>query len=154
MRRIIQLRYPGTCRECGADLAVGDDARYYGRGKIYGVNCHQQKPSQLTGEQRARQAIAEGTAAFIEAHRPRQSAYAAAGTAAHRTVEEAVAATPGLRLVETAPGKVRVIDDAKTFDALLTKPVKLPDPETPLQLPADDAAVFEELFDDDVELPT
>jgi ribosomal protein L37AE/L43A len=39
-RRVISLKYPATCADCGADLEVGDEARYYGRGRVYGVACH------------------------------------------------------------------------------------------------------------------
>jgi len=39
-KRIINLRYAATCADCGAPLIPGDRARYYGRGKTYGVDCH------------------------------------------------------------------------------------------------------------------
>lgn len=39
-RRIINLKYAATCADCGADLEVGAPARYYGRGKVYGTQCH------------------------------------------------------------------------------------------------------------------
>ena len=39
-RRIINLKYPATCADCGAALEVGAPARYYGRGKVYGTECH------------------------------------------------------------------------------------------------------------------
>ena len=41
MVRTITLKYPGRCRDCGADLAVGEKAKWYGRGKVYGLNCHE-----------------------------------------------------------------------------------------------------------------
>lgn len=40
MSRIIKLRWPAVCKDCGADLPEGTEARYYGRGKVYGVHCH------------------------------------------------------------------------------------------------------------------
>ena len=40
MRRVITLKYAGTCADCGAALAVGSLARYYGRGRVYGTECH------------------------------------------------------------------------------------------------------------------
>ncbi len=40
MARTISLRWAGTCRDCGAHLPVGSRARYYGRGRVYGVGCH------------------------------------------------------------------------------------------------------------------
>lgn len=39
-KRIINLKYDATCADCGAPLIPGDRARYYGRGKVYGVDCH------------------------------------------------------------------------------------------------------------------
>lgn len=40
-RRVIALKWAGTCADCGAELAPGDRARYYGRGRIYGADCHE-----------------------------------------------------------------------------------------------------------------
>ena len=40
MPRIITTKYPGNCADCGADIPEGAAARYYGRGRIYGVGCH------------------------------------------------------------------------------------------------------------------
>ena len=40
MARIIKLRWPAVCRDCGTDLAPGIEARYYGKGRIFGVHCH------------------------------------------------------------------------------------------------------------------
>jgi len=40
MARTITLKFPGTCRDCGSGLAVGALARWYGRGRIYGIGCH------------------------------------------------------------------------------------------------------------------
>jgi hypothetical protein len=39
MKRI-SLRYAATCRSCGAALPAGSPADYYGRGRVYGVECH------------------------------------------------------------------------------------------------------------------
>lgn len=38
--RRITLKFAGTCADCGAQLAVGETARWYGRGRIYGLSCH------------------------------------------------------------------------------------------------------------------
>lgn len=38
----IELKFPATCKDCGAKLPVGAKARYYGPGRIYGMDCHQQ----------------------------------------------------------------------------------------------------------------
>lgn len=40
MNNLIRLKYAGTCADCGASLPVGAQARYYGRGRVYGVTCH------------------------------------------------------------------------------------------------------------------
>ena len=40
MARKITLHYPGICTDCGSELPIGTTARYYGRGRIYGVECH------------------------------------------------------------------------------------------------------------------
>tara|TARA_Y100000310_G_scaffold8008_1_gene8664 strand:- start:526 stop:831 length:306 start_codon:yes stop_codon:yes gene_type:complete len=40
MARIITLHYPAVCTDCGSDLPIGTTARYYGRGRIYGIGCH------------------------------------------------------------------------------------------------------------------
>lgn len=39
-RRIIRLQYKARCRACGTSLPEGARARYYGRGRVYGVDCH------------------------------------------------------------------------------------------------------------------
>ena len=40
MARTITLKFPGTCRDCGSELARGTLARWYGRGRVYGIDCH------------------------------------------------------------------------------------------------------------------
>ena len=40
MKKAMTLRYDGVCKECGAHLPAGSQARYYGRGRIYGIGCH------------------------------------------------------------------------------------------------------------------
>ena len=43
---VITLQRPGECKQCGADLPVGAEARYYGRHGMYGLDCHEdQRPS-------------------------------------------------------------------------------------------------------------
>jgi len=46
MARTITLKFTGTCRDCGTNLAVGEKARWYGRGIVYGVDCHA-KPAEF-----------------------------------------------------------------------------------------------------------
>ena len=41
--RRITLKFAGKCTDCGAELAVGSTARWYGRGRIYGLTCHTQE---------------------------------------------------------------------------------------------------------------
>ena len=53
MARTITLKYNATCRDCGTKLAAGERARYYGRGRVYGTECHEQKPQRQTATQRA-----------------------------------------------------------------------------------------------------
>lgn len=42
MPGLIITQYDSTCRDCGAKLPAGSKARYYGRGYLYGVDCHPQ----------------------------------------------------------------------------------------------------------------
>ena len=40
MSRVITLKYAGRCSDCGSSLPVGARARWYGRGRVYGLDCH------------------------------------------------------------------------------------------------------------------
>jgi hypothetical protein len=40
MAKTITLQYAATCRDCGAALKVGTKAKWYGRGRVYGIACH------------------------------------------------------------------------------------------------------------------
>ena len=42
--KTITLKYAGTCRDCGAKLEAGSRATWYGRGKVYGLDCHERSP--------------------------------------------------------------------------------------------------------------
>ena len=140
-RRIINLRYPATCRDCGAPLQEGDQARYYGRGRVYGVTCHAQKAPRLTAEQRARQEVAAGTDAFMKAHgqyafRPSALAVEAADDHIAEVLGDNVVALHPNTHIETCDGDSVVVPDE--FD----------EPE------ADPADCFDAGdFDDDEELP-
>ena len=46
--RII-LKFPATCRDCGASLQPGQPAKYYGRGRVYGIECHSKPTTEDTG---------------------------------------------------------------------------------------------------------
>jgi DNA polymerase-3 subunit beta len=49
---LIRLKRPAVCADpdCGADLVVGQRARWYGNGRIYGLECHEQRPKGTTAE--------------------------------------------------------------------------------------------------------
>ena len=49
MARTITLKFPGTCADCGTKLAAGELARWYGRGRVYGIGCHP-KPGEADDE--------------------------------------------------------------------------------------------------------
>ena len=49
MARHIQLKYEGKCKECGSKLAVGDYGAWYGRGVIYGRDCHKADSNRYEG---------------------------------------------------------------------------------------------------------
>ena len=38
--QIITLKYPGKCRQCKTRLYPGDIAKWYGKGRLYGLRCH------------------------------------------------------------------------------------------------------------------
>lgn len=40
MARQMKSRYEANCLDCGAFIPVGTMIRYYGRGKVYGIECH------------------------------------------------------------------------------------------------------------------
>jgi hypothetical protein len=42
MAKTITLKFPAQCRDCGAGLSPGERARFYGRGIVYGLTCHDQ----------------------------------------------------------------------------------------------------------------
>lgn len=85
--KIITLKFAGTCKDCGAELEAGSKAKWYGRGRIYGMECHD-KPGEgeqgasfpegkgahvrkdwgnTSGFRRDAEAEAEGTRAYVEA---------------------------------------------------------------------------------------
>jgi len=69
MRRTITLKYPGTCKDCKASLPAGSRARWYGRGRVYGLDCHEQnKAHRVTERDRVREDIQRGTLAFRFSH--------------------------------------------------------------------------------------
>jgi DNA polymerase-3 subunit beta len=59
MVKVIDLQYPARCSDCGAELAVGTAARYYGRGRIYGLECHGRPDDGPTVKEEAATELAE-----------------------------------------------------------------------------------------------
>jgi len=45
MAKIITLQYAGHCADCGTELPAGTRAKWYGRGRVYGLNCHSKNGS-------------------------------------------------------------------------------------------------------------
>ena len=88
MYRNLITKYTGTCADCGAELPTGSKARYYGRGRLYGVDCHEDTAKTTTAP--------PILAALIEAA-------AAAGSAYVNYVAEFYTA-PAFEVVENAPG--------------------------------------------------
>lgn len=58
MAKIIKLKYPGRCADCGARLPVGSRAKWYGRGRVYGLDCHGDSKSAFQRGDRSPGAIA------------------------------------------------------------------------------------------------
>ncbi len=84
MARIIALRYEAQCADCGAPLIAGDRARYYGKGRVYGVDCHSKSESMERAAERP-QALSEEqhhnwSAGRIASHYDPVGAYAVDGT--------------------------------------------------------------------------
>lgn len=57
MKRTIKLKYPAVCADCGEDLEPGDRARYYGPGRVYGVDCHERRRGPEVSAARERRAF-------------------------------------------------------------------------------------------------
>lgn len=51
MAKTMISKYDGVCRDCGAELPAGSLIRWYGRGKVYGMDCHVNPKTGLTGRQ-------------------------------------------------------------------------------------------------------
>ena len=45
MAKTIKLKFEGKCADCGTVLAVGTKAKWYGRGRVYGLDCHEKPQS-------------------------------------------------------------------------------------------------------------
>lgn len=71
MARTMAIKYPANCADCGAYLPAGTLARLYGRGKVYGMKCHDKQGNHAPEFDRARNAnderVRAGNGAIIEA---------------------------------------------------------------------------------------
>jgi len=90
MYRNLITKYAGACADCGAELPAGTKARYYGRGRLYGVDCHEDTAKTSTAP--------PILAALTEAAAAAGSAYA--NYAAEHYTE------PVFAVVENAPGDI------------------------------------------------
>ncbi len=80
-RKIIKLKYEGTCKDCGASLPVGSPARYYGSGKIYGTECHEDKrEGKGRRDNRTAYQLRDKSQGAINSHHDKHGIYAADGT--------------------------------------------------------------------------
>jgi hypothetical protein len=70
MGRTIVAKYSGNCTDCGAVIPEGADARYYGRGRIYGIGCHDKAdgPNVTAALETAAIAASEAYAAYVAGH--------------------------------------------------------------------------------------
>jgi hypothetical protein len=73
--KTITLRYEATCRECGTRLPAGCKARWYGRGRVYGIGCHERT---ATGERTAFEA-GDNSPGAIASHYDRRGVYTVDG---------------------------------------------------------------------------
>jgi len=88
MYRNLITKYDGSCADCGSELPAGSKARYYGRGRLYGIDCHEDAARTDSGP--------PILAALTEAA-------AAAGSAYVNYAAEFYTA-PAFEVVENAPG--------------------------------------------------
>ena len=110
MARTITLKYASVCKDCGAQLQPGDRARYYGRGRVYGVECHEQKPARprkpkgysqeywdaqqpprwgTPAEDRARRELADSTRAWLNTHGHGKTGWVGSEAAAEARIQAA-----------------------------------------------------------------
>ena len=69
MARIITTKYAGKCADCGATLPVGTRARWYGRGKLYGLDCHDDNRVRDDRDHEARPTMFDEDGSIAEARR-------------------------------------------------------------------------------------
>jgi hypothetical protein len=68
MPRTITTKYPARCADCGTELAIGSEVRYYGYGRIYGMTCHAKgnEPNLLTTLENAAGAAERAYTAYVK----------------------------------------------------------------------------------------
>lgn len=69
MAKVIELRFPATCRDCGAELPVGSKAKWYGKGRVYGLTCHE-KPATRSFSSGGSMALGEPDESLRLPHEP------------------------------------------------------------------------------------
>ncbi len=70
MSRIIRIKYPAVCEECGSTLPVGTRAAYYPNGLIYGrEGCHERHPEERRPTQGDLIAILGSFGGILSEHR-------------------------------------------------------------------------------------
>ncbi len=77
MSRTIRLKYASRCADCGTHLPAGTRARWYRRGVVYGLTCH----DKTTPGDAARTAYESGdrTPGAIASHYDRRGVYSGDG---------------------------------------------------------------------------
>lgn len=65
MAKIITLRYPSECKECGTPLPAGTRARWYRHHGVYGLNCHQKQAVAPDTTAEAPEATPEGAGSAL-----------------------------------------------------------------------------------------
>ena len=84
MARTITLKYEAQCADCGAPLIPGDRARYYGKGQVYGVDCHTKSESMERNSERPKalseQQLENWSPGRIASHYDPVGAYSPDGT--------------------------------------------------------------------------
>jgi hypothetical protein len=84
MSKTITLKFEATCADCGATLPVGATARWYGRGRIYGIGCHEKPADAAKAPRRARRDLTayergDRTPGAIASHYDRRGVYSIDG---------------------------------------------------------------------------
>lgn len=61
--KIITLKFPAICADehCGKALAAGTQAKWYGRGRVYGIGCHEKPLTRVVNRM-----LANGSPRFVE----------------------------------------------------------------------------------------